>query len=436
MPVESPEASILEQPPLAPSPSAAAEPPIPLPGIRAWLGALRVVSVLAAVGFIAKLAHEQMLGIQITDWSVLDLSLFAGRWIVDTLTSVLNMLAQWHYLGLILILIALLPALTMMFADDSPRVLKWARVASLGLAAVALSFVIVHDEVPMFSLANWLTNDLPSLASPAHAGHLGSREKYVRYIYFLSKTNVQDVQLGQMKAAALAAEQAAASTSQAAAQPDVSLLDSLSLETASLFPALVTEHPMTAGNAADLLGSWYSIAFLICTIALFTCYVFVLKGGHDLEDEMLATLYYMTAFVLLPVACALLPYMYGKLICSSQFPTAIVNPLTADSGAKADGESYKGILIGQAEKDYTLLSVDSGATQTRIFAEPGVKEISLLPDPNRDIVSYVLTEKAMARAIARARQQADAAAAMQANSADPAAATLKNSVPNKKRSRR
>lgn len=141
------------------------QPPLPLPGIRAWLGALKVVSVLAGAGFIAKLAHEQMLGIQLSDWSALHLSLFAGRWVVDTLTSVLSTLASNHYLGLIWILLGLLPTLAMMFAQDFPAVLQTARITGIGLSAIALSFVIAHYEVPTFGLNNWLTDTGNAIAS-------------------------------------------------------------------------------------------------------------------------------------------------------------------------------------------------------------------------------------------------------------------------------
>lgn len=399
--------TLVEQPPVAaknkPAAPASPEQMLPLPGIRAWLGALKAVSLLAAAGFIAKLAHEQMLGIQLTDWSALDLSLFAGRWVVDTLTAVLDTLARGHYLGLIWIVLGLFPALAMMFAQDFPRVLRAARFAGIGVAAVALGFVIVHDEVPMFGLSNWLTDDLTILTSPAHTGRLGGREAYMRYIYFISKTSVQQSEFGAMQSAALAS-----SMNPTAPNPEAAVLDPLSLETGILFSSNVRTDPITAEDAAQLLSAWYCLAFLICALSLFTCYVFVLKGGHDLEDEVLSALYYFTAFVLLPIACALLPYMYGKLLCSADFPTATV---TVEAPQK-DGNNvdYKGKLIGQANQDYTLLTVESAATQTHVFAESTVQQISVVPDANQDIVSYVLTSKAIALQPVKGNAQARATA--------------------------
>jgi hypothetical protein len=407
------------------------EPLLPLPGIRAWLGALKVVSVLAGAGFIAKLAHEQMLGIQLSDWSVLDLSLFAGRWVVDTLTSVLSALASDHYLGLTWILLGLLPTLAMMFAQDFPAVLRAARIAGIGLAAIALSFVIVHYEVPTFGLNNWLTDNPRNLSTPMDRGRLGSREEFIRYVYFVSKTNVDKSEFEAIQAVALAylqkeaqeqnvakyklAQQQATGTQQQTDEQELQTaekqlqdavqtlntakaqLDSLSVETAELFPYLVRSRPLAATDASDQLSLWYSRAFLICAIALLTCFIFVFKGGHDLEEEILSGCYYFTAFVLLPVSCALLPYVYGKLICVSNYPQATVyamDPLLARSSNKSDAVPHEGVLIGNADQEYMLLFVQSGATQTHIFSEPSVQQIKISTDPNEDIVNYVLTQKA------------------------------------------
>jgi len=373
---------------------------VPLPGLKAWMSALQVVSLLAAIGFVAKLAHEQMLGIELTDWSALDLSLFAGRWIVDTLTILLDVLSHDHYLDLAVIVLALLPALAMIFMQEYPRLLRAARFVGVGLSAVLLSFLIVHYEMPTIALSNWLTADLTQLANPVHGGKRGSREEVVRYTYFMSKTNVaNESDLQNIRNAIIASYQGNAS---ADSKDLASITDSLNHQAAVKFGDLLLKSPITSSDAQEKLQSWYSHAFWICAVTLLTLIVFVVKGGKDLEDELLSALYYFTAFILLPVGCALLPYMYGKLIASSEFPQATV----ITSAPKAEGsdspvrDDATGVLIEQSEKGYKLLTVNNGATLLQIYTDPSVK-LNIKPDSNQDVVRYVLNSKAIAAAPAR-----------------------------------
>jgi len=369
----------------------------PLPGLRAWLSALKVVSLLAAVGFVAKLAHEQMLGIQLTDWSALDLSLFAGRWTIDTLTTLLDVLAQSHYLSLLLILLCLSPALSMIFMQRYIRILRVSRFLGIGFATVGLSFVIVHYEMPTLALTDWLTADLSHLASPTNGGHRAAREEVVRFTYFMSKTDIEsDTELDAMKNATDAAS-TPGSTPASREAAYAQIHNVLDRKAAQLFPKLIRDCPITAPQAQVEMNGWYSTSLWITGIALFTLVVFVSESGRDLEDKIISAFYYFAAFVLLPVGFALLPYMYGKLICSSEFPKAtVIAPSQQKTANGNQGEDDNpGILIGQGDKGYRLLSISNAATIIQVYSDPNVK-VNIKPDSNQDIVKYVLSEKAKA----------------------------------------
>jgi hypothetical protein len=374
---------------------------VSLPGLRAWLSALKVVSLLAAIGFVAKLAHEQMLGIQLTDWSALDLSLFAGKWIVDTLTTSLNVLAYDYYLDLIVILIALSPALLMIFMKQYLRLLRVSRILGVGLSAVGLSFVIVYFEMPTFALNNWLNSDLTILASKVYEKGLGSREEFVRYVYFMSKTNLNKDQIDPNRDAikdavkdAVQPEVAQNSTT----NTDATKLDVLSREAAVLFPTLLLTQPIASSDALLEIKRWYSTSLWVCCIALITMVVFVVHDERHLTDKILSAFYYFTAFVLLPVACTLLPYMYGKLVCLSEFPEAKITAHTQqlDGHTKqAQDNTFDGILIGQGDKGYRLLSVLSEGTLIQTIPEARIIEgPTITGGLNKDIVKYVLFHKA------------------------------------------
>jgi hypothetical protein len=373
--------------------------PLPLPGLRAWLGAFTAAGMLAAIGFIAKLANEQMLGIQETDWGTLDLSRFAGRCVVDTITTALYVLGKDPPLCILLVLVSLLPAVSMIFLQQYPRLLKVSRFLGIGLAAVGLSIVIVYFEMPTFALGNWLTADIASLAGSAHSGYLGAREDMVQYTYFMSKTNVTDVKT-LTDAIQKAAKPNATNEEKKAYD---SITDPLSYMAARQFGLFLYNNGITAIGARDNMNLWYSTSLWICAVALLTAFVFVVKGGRNLEDVLLSALYYITAFILLPVACALLPYMYGKLICASEFPSATIQirPQQLDGNDKHsnDGtliQSNDGILIGQTDKAYMLLYVVNDATVIHVFVGPDVLGVTIKSDSNHDIVKSVLEAKAYA----------------------------------------
>ena len=61
-----------------------------LEGTSTWMKALQLTAVLAVAGYIGKLAVQQLLGIELGNWTAQDLSIFAGGWAVDTTSRVLD----------------------------------------------------------------------------------------------------------------------------------------------------------------------------------------------------------------------------------------------------------------------------------------------------------------------------------------------------------
>ena len=67
-------------------------------GMSAWIGALKLTALLAVAGFIGKLAVQQFLGIELEHWTAPDLSLFAGRWAMDTVNIIVERLILHPFL--------------------------------------------------------------------------------------------------------------------------------------------------------------------------------------------------------------------------------------------------------------------------------------------------------------------------------------------------
>ena len=112
-------------------------------GLSAGLAALKLTALLAVAGFIGKLAVQQFLGIELEHWTAPDLSLFAGRWAMDTMNIVVERLIFHPYLFAIPVLLLLTPPLLSFYLPHKHPALRFTTYFSIGIAAAGLLFVLV-----------------------------------------------------------------------------------------------------------------------------------------------------------------------------------------------------------------------------------------------------------------------------------------------------
>jgi len=244
----------------------------------AWLCALGVTAGLAATGFIGKLALQQFLGIELGNWTALDLSIFAGRWAIDTLTVLLDGLLAHPILFGVPILIYLSPTfVSFSFPLKDTRGQVAARI-SIVLATVGLIYALTWCEMPTLSMNNWLTVELGKQLDLPDPGLLKERESDLRLTLLVSKMDG------------------------IASQGSVCNKTGQNLPQA-LMPHLNSQYP--AQTARSYLKYLYAACVVICLTSLFTLYFHQLVEEPRLIDDAFRAMRLFTSLVLLPlVACS------------------------------------------------------------------------------------------------------------------------------------
>lgn len=368
------------------SPTEAPEPPDsqdsgPLPGMRGWFKALTAASVLAAAGFIAKFAHEQMLGIPLSDWSVLNLGLFAGRWIMDTLNTVLSAIPEFRWYIRVLLLFLFVPIGAIVFLPARHRMMPWLRLGAMIAVCFVLLKVVVQYEIPTISLNGWAVWDPFTLMAPTpHPGRLGWREEVMKGTFLLAKLDGVDLKRNQS--------------------------GYLSTVLNSGGQAGLLDRYRTAGEAQNAITHWYAGCFLACLLSCLGCWLF--RTGPTLTrlDEVAESLYYFAIYVLIPVSVVLLPYMYGKLICSASYPTVNLEyiprngppaQVAAEASAAKTGETTgpKSVplsgcpLLESSDSNLRVIEAMNGVTMILLIEKDQLTQQPVIHQPV-DVVTYVL----------------------------------------------
>jgi len=301
-------------------------------GVGSWIGALQITAALAAIGFIAKLAHEQLLGIQLTNWTALDLSIIAGRWAIDTLTIVLEQPAQNKLTFLLPALILVTPVFLALALPASSRHARTFFHLSLGFAAAGLLWTLVWCELPSMDLHNWLNQSLEVQLVPPGPGFMSHRKSALRSRLFVAKMEGLGKPGGIVECPTTSA-------------PDILL---------RYMPADNRFGSPSAQNV-DYLENIYGFSVLICLVSWLTLSLSAPPTDSLLTAEIFRVLRLAITLFFLPVAAALLPYMYGKLILTTQYPTAYIK--LKDPAAPPVGPQNSVLLIGQESSELTLLRV-------------------------------------------------------------------------------
>jgi hypothetical protein len=333
--------------------------------MRGWFKAFTAAGVLAVAGFVAKFAHEQLLGISLSDWSVLNLGLFAGRWIMDTLDTVLSTIPKFPWYIEVLLLLLFVPLTGLVFLPVQHRLMPWLRASAMMAVCVALLPGLLRFEIPTISMSGWAQWDPQTLmASNSTAGWLGRRGEVIRGTFLLSKLDGVDSKRSQSALLMTALKGAGQS-------------------------GLLNQYP-SAGKAQETILRWYTGCFLTCLFGCLACGLF--RNGPMLTrlDQIAEFLYYIAIYALIPVSAILLPYMYGKVICSTDYPTANINytPRDGTGPQKLLGcpllETSDGNLrvLRVVNRVPIILVIETG----RLNSEPAIQG-------ETDVVTYVLEQQ-------------------------------------------
>jgi hypothetical protein len=333
-------------------------------GVGSWMGALQITAGLALIGFIAKLAREQFLGIELSNWTALDLSIFAGRWAIDTLTTVLNQTLQHPFVFILPACLLLLPLVVSFALPVDHHLARLFALGSVAIAATGLLWVLVWCEMPTMAIENWLTKPLSIQLEEPTTRLMDRRESYLRLALFVSKMEGVAVPGGKVECpssdtAASAASPGKGDNGSASAMPkagrdrdgSISLGDAPKILTP--FLQMPTHwHPLPPADAAgDDLNWLYSLSVVICLLGWLTLSLQNPAERTGTVDEIFRVLRLGIVLFLLPVVSCLLPYMYGKLLYSTKFLAARMT--LKDQKMITPQEEV--LVIDQTDKDISLL---------------------------------------------------------------------------------
>lgn len=333
----------------------------------AWIGAIGITAGLAAAGFIGKLALQQFLGVELGNWTALDLSIFAGRWAIDTLTIVLQGTLRHPLWWGGPILLYLAPTiLSFSFPLDDKRGQIAAR-ASIVLAFLGLCYALVWCEMPTLSLNGWLTSEISHQLDKPDDGLLSGRETDLRATLLVSKMDG-------------VANSIPSHTPGGAPSLNVCGLTGDKIPD-TLRHHLKTDYPVSA--AVNRLRGIYAACVIICLTSLLALYLHQVVEKPTLVDDGFRALRLFASFVLLPLVVCLVPYMYGKLIYPSTFPSVTVTYKNGDApqaAAQADDKTKskpnskpaadapaapapkstkRMLIVDETDKDISLLDTDT-----------------------------------------------------------------------------
>jgi hypothetical protein len=319
--------------------------------IRGWIAALGVAGALAAIGFIARFAREQFQGVPGADWSVSELSIQAGRFVVDSfvvpVTFFFNYVPYHWFTDTAAVL--LLTASVGVFWWTPRGRHKWLVHASALLVLICtLVYVFLEFEVPTFPLQAWFAGGIPSAEQDFGRGTFVNRRAWE-----LSRTLV------------------ASRLESNDDRKNVAMLGSFQL---------------SREEAKATIERHYSYAILVCALGWL---YFLLSSGSLLKGRARVVMdsgRLVAVLLLLAVTC-LVPYVYGKLIDSSTLPKADIG-YTESAARSEKGKELKIEAVAASASEVPVLS-DTEKMVTILSIHPQEGKLSKVIEIPRDHLLYL-----------------------------------------------
>jgi hypothetical protein len=246
---------------------------------------------------------------------------------MDTMNIVVERLISHPFIFGIPVLLLLLPPLLSFYLPHKHPSLRFTTYSSIGIAAVGLLFVLVWCEMPTSELNGWPIQDLSVQMAPPASGQHAARVAALKAILLVSKMEGMADQNG------VVCHNSAPET---------------------IKPYLKSVNPVQA--AQNYLSAMYAWSVVICIAAWLILYLRPPVEEPALVDEIFTGLRIFASLILLPLACCMVPYMYGKLIYPTTFPVVTLKYTNGDIGKEM-------LLMDKSDTGLTLLLTDLNDAQ-------------------------------------------------------------------------
>jgi len=320
--------------------------------ILAVLGTLQIAGVLAGSGFIVKFAREDFLGVSSGSWDVSDLGMLAGSFALNSATILCEyVLHVFVAIPLVVILAGYVYALSRM-QRSRPRMVGLLQMSGYVLLALLLGTIFRVQQAPTLYLHDFLiTNpkDQPNVSS--QTPDYKQTNNLVRLIY---GSRIKD-------------------------DPTRS----------TDFPIL-NGFRLTTQSAYDVLNAKYANSILICLVAWNFLFTTERKGRFKAHGTAIVGVFVL----LLLVVTIMLPYSYGKLIHSTDFPSATVEYKDSSPDGKDNGLKHlEGPLLFQDSQTVAILWAKEG--KIAVVYIPASDVLLMRLHGSVDALTYVLGRQAL-----------------------------------------
>jgi hypothetical protein len=356
--------------------------------LKTLIAGISVTAFFATTGFIAAFGREQFLGINLSDWSVQTLTIFAGRFAADSFFLVLNLAARhWFILGLGLVLTGV--AIFLIRHMKTPAYCAPAAESLLALPILVwLLFSIGNFEAATIPLRGWILspNDETPLSNAVRQLHPKvsvAPQSSSQYVQTAISTSAVSPGVTKLEDYYFSSQ---------LESPGVLLLEASSDDVGKQLNA-IGFNANTRKEARNSLYSRYSSAVAACILALI--YVLLSKQGPELKywGDLLFVLRTSVIAALL-IAALLLPYTYGKVIDSTLFPDSYITylqPSTDSIDGKAELVSGEYPIVSKTDTSIFLLWIQGGGGHTEVIEVPIQKIVQLDLQADVDVLAKIST---------------------------------------------
>jgi hypothetical protein len=323
--------------------------------VISWLAALKVAGVLVASGFIARYAREQFLGVSLGDWNTTTLCLFAGRCAVDSILLPLEFICSHLIWSVALILIFII--LVLGIRRYRPPVLQEEilRSTASGILLLTLVFIFLYFEAPTISLRDWLIGTPP--LQPITDVDTPLRSRYADICKLLLTSRLP-----------------------ANGNPGASI-------------PILSGFSMTRTQAQKTIDHSYAFCVLICSAAWIYIWIDQRSGAKMSRLRWRGTLSLVLVISTLMVT-VFIPYMYGKMIDATSFPTVDLSYLEAPPQCdRATVHSVEMPLVYENDKVVSVVSIENGVS--RIIEVPRERLLYLHLYDRQDALSTLLEQRTL-----------------------------------------
>jgi hypothetical protein len=280
-------------------PSAAdADPPNPAgkywKSIVTVLGTLQIAGVLAGSGFIVKFARADFLGVSSGNWDVSQLGTASGSFALTSATLFCEYIIHWEIATPLILVLGAYVLGQWFLQRNQPALVEVLHLGGYVLLSVALGMTFRVEQAPTLYLHDFL------ITSPKDQPNISEQTPD----YEATNNLVRLIFGSRIK------------------QDPTRSTD---------FPIL-KGFKLTTQSAYDVLNARYARSILICLIAWNFLFTTERKGRFKTHGAAVVAVFVL----LLLLVTLMIPYTYGKLIHSTDFPSATVAFKDASPSLEAD----------------------------------------------------------------------------------------------------